>query len=249
MPLILDALLGSDEDPPVRRLIQALGGEPASAKERLVGEPAYQSRRLQFASGVEVILHDDAVVAVVLHAAPTEFAAHGSDLPAWIPGINHGATLEDLKKAIDAPRYVTSMGFTLDGAYAVPTFKDHRGWNEPGNLLSITLTVEAPGRSCRPEDDDCPVCSELLVRGEDPDAGAGKTADGAGGVDVERTIAGLSSAVSARPAQGEPALGSAGRSPTAECIRTHGKGRKPTHLHPVPEDHLPHPVPRITAHL
>ncbi len=200
LPLILDALLGSEEDPPVRRLVEALGGEPASVKERLVGQPAYQSRRLQFASGAEVILHDDAVVAAVLHAAPTEFAAHGFDLPEWIPGITSGATLEDLKKAIDAPRYLTGMGFTLDGAYAVPNFKNNRGWNDPGNLLSITLTVEAPGRSCRPEDDDCPVCSDLLVRsspdGDQNDAAEGAT-DGAAGMDVERTIAALSSAVSA----------------------------------------------------
>lgn len=194
MPLILDALCQSEGDAPVLRLVEALGGEPARVKERLVGEPAYHSRRLQFASGAEVILHDDAVVAAMLHAAPTEFAAHGFDLPEWIPGIDDGATLEDLKKAIDAPRYLTGMGFTLDGAYAVPNFKNNRGWNQPGNLLSITVTVEAPGRSCRPEDDDCPVCSDLLVRKEDSDGGQN---GGAGGVDVERTIPALSSVTSA----------------------------------------------------
>ncbi len=173
-----------------------------------MGQPAYQSRRLQFASGAEVILHDDAVVATVLHAAPTEFAAHGFDLPEWIPGLNSGATLEDLKKAIDAPRYRTGMAFDMDGAYAVPNFKNNRGWNDPGNLLSITLTVEAPGRSCRPEDDDCPVCSDLLVRNSDSDGdqndaaegatrgAAGSATGGAAGMDVERTIAALSSAVS-----------------------------------------------------
>ncbi|MBT2584474.1 hypothetical protein [Arthrobacter sp. ISL-95] len=167
-----------------------------------MGQPAYQSRRLQFASGAEVILQDDAVVATVLHAAPTDFAAHGFDLPEWIPGLNSGATLEDLKKAIDAPRYRTGMAFDMDGAYAVPNFKNNRGWNDPGNLLSITLTVEAPGRSCRPEDDNCPVCSDVLVRNSDSDgdqngATGSATEGSAAGMDVERTIAALSSAVSA----------------------------------------------------
>ncbi|WP_159698374.1 hypothetical protein [Arthrobacter sp. 18067] len=187
LPLILDALLGSEEDPAVRQLIDAFGGPAARVKERLVGEPAYRSRRLQFSSGGEIIMHDDVTVAVVLHATPTEFAPYGFDLPPWVPGLDKCATLTDLKAAIGAPRALGGMGFVLDGAYAEPSFKNNRGWNDPGNLLSLSITVEAPQRACRPEDDDCPTCSDLLVRGAGP----------GGGVVVDRTIAALSSAAAA----------------------------------------------------
>ncbi|WP_026542950.1 hypothetical protein [Paenarthrobacter nicotinovorans] len=187
MPLIVEALVGREEDPAVQRLIDAFDGHPVAAKERLVGEPAYLSRRLQFASGSEIVMHDDAVVAVVLHAAPTGFAANGFNLSQWIPGLDKNATLADLKAAIDAPRTLGGMGFMLDGAYAEPSFKNNRGWNDPGNLLSISFTVEAPQRACRPEDDDCPSCCDLLVRAKAP----------GNGVDVEQTIAVLAGAAAA----------------------------------------------------
>ena len=186
LPLILDALLGSEEEPAVRQLIDAFGGPAARVKDQLVGEPAYRSRRLQFASGGEMIMHDGVTVAVVLHAAPTGFAPGGFHLPSWIPGLDKNATLSDLKGALDAARAPGGMGFVLDGAYVEPRFKNNRGWNEPGNLLSLNFRAEAPQRACRPEDDDCPTCSDLLVRGA-------RT----GGMDVEQTIAALSSAAAA----------------------------------------------------
>jgi len=187
LPVITDALLGSEADPRVQELMAALGGHPANVKEQLVGEPAYRSRRLQFASGAEMITHDDALVAVALHAAPTEFAPEGFDLPQLIPGLSKTSTLADLREAIQAPRAPGGLGFMLDGAYAEPGWRNNRGWNEQGNLLSITFTVESPQRACRPQDDNCSLCSDLLVRQNSP----------GGGVDVERTIASLSFAAAA----------------------------------------------------
>lgn len=187
--MILDALCMSEEDPAVRRLVDAFGGDPIQVRERSVGEPVQRSRRLSFASGGEIILHDDAVVAVLLHLAPTPSTPRGIDLSQWIPADND-ATLDDLKKAIDAPRSFAGIGtpyFTLDGGYARLSFKDNRGWNDQGNLRSITVAAEKPDLTCRPEDDECPTCSDLLVRRSEPDDG----------VDVGGTVGALSTALSA----------------------------------------------------
>lgn len=190
LPMLLDALCLSEEDPIVRRLADAFGGDPVAVRERLVGEPARRSRRLLFASGGEIILHDDAVAAVLLHLAPTPTAPSGLDLSAWIDGAGNDATLDDLKKAIEAPRHFAGTGtpyFTLDGGYARAGFKDDRGWNDAGNLLAITVTADRPGLACRPEDDDCPACGDLLVRRSGSD----------GGVEVDGTADALTAALSA----------------------------------------------------
>ncbi|SDD77533.1 hypothetical protein SAMN05216270_107173 [Glycomyces harbinensis] len=188
--MILEALCLSEEDPAVRRLAGAFGGGPATVRERLVGEPARRSRRLRFASGGEIIVHDAAVVAVLLHLAPTPGAPRGLDLSDWIDGADNDATLDDLKKALEAPRHFAGMGtpyFTLDGGYARADFKDRRGWNDAGNLLGITVTVEQPGLACGPDDDDCPACADLLVR----------TSGSGGGVDVDATADALTAALTA----------------------------------------------------
>ena len=185
LPVVLDALNRSEEDPAVRRLSAAFGGDPAEVRERLVGAPARRSRRLLFASGGEIILHDDAVVAVLLHLAP-----RGLDLSEWIAGAGNAATLDELANAIGGPPHFAGIGtpyFTLDGGYVRAGFKDNRGWKEAGNLLSLTITADKPGLTCRPEDDDCPTCGDLLVRASDQD----------GGVDVDGTTAALAEAVTA----------------------------------------------------
>ena len=187
LPAVLDALALPEEHAAVRRLADAFGGVPAGIRERLVGEPARRSRRLLFASGGEIILHDDAVVAVLLHLEPTSAAPRGLDLSEWIAGAGNRATLDDLKEALGAPSHFAGFSepyFTLDGAYARLDFRD-RGWSNAGNLLSITFTVDKPGLACRPEDDDCLTCSDLLVRSSD------------GGVDVGSTIASLTTALTA----------------------------------------------------
>lgn len=157
-------------------------------RERLVGEPARRSRRLLFASGGEIILHDGTVAAVLLHLAPTSAAPRGLDLSEWITGADNDATLDDLKEAIEAPRHFEGFGrpyFTLDGGYARLGFRDNRGWNDPGNLL--TITVQEPGLACRPEDDDCPSCGDLLVRPSNSDDG----------IDVDGTVSALTEALGA----------------------------------------------------
>lgn len=190
LPAALAALGRSEDDPGVRRVLDAFGGAPAAATERWVGEPGRRSRRLRFASGGEVVLHDGAVVAVILHVGPTPIAPAGIDLSAWIPGVDGDATLGDLVAAIGAPRRFAGIGtpyLVLDGGWARLEFADHRGWNDPGRLRRIVVTNARPGSTCRPEDDDCPTCRDLLVRRRGPGAG----------VDVDGTTAALAAAVAA----------------------------------------------------
>lgn len=189
LPIILDALALSEGDPAVRQLIDAFGGAPIEVRERMVGEPARVSRRLLFASGGEVILHDDALAAVVLHLTATPPIQQGLQLSEWIGGVDNDATLADLKQAIGGPAHFAGPRtpcVALDGGYARLDFARDANWNEPGGLVGITVTVDKPGLACRPEDDDCPTCSDLLVRSELD-----------GGVDVEATIAALTSALTA----------------------------------------------------
>lgn len=187
LPLILDALALSEQDPEVQALIDMLGGEPVHVTERPIGAPAYRSTRMLFASGGEIILRDDAVVAVLLHLALAPPATRNIDLAQWIPPARNDATLDDLKAAIGAERVWAGFGtpyFAVDGGFVRADFRDRRGWNDPGNLVRIAVTVEQPGLSCAPDDDGCPLCSDLLVR----------TADD-GGVDVAATTQALTSAL------------------------------------------------------
>lgn len=189
LPEVLAALARPQADPAVRRLVDALGGEAVAVRERSVGEPAYLSRRLLFASGGEIILHDDTVVAVLLHLTPTAPAPRGLDLSDWISGVDNDATLDDLKKALGASPHFAGMKqpyFTLDGGHARTVFADPGGWKLPGNLISVNVTAGQPGLACLPEDDDCSTCSDLLVRSSAYD-----------GVDVGGTVQALTAARSA----------------------------------------------------
>lgn len=188
LPTILDALCLAEADPPVRRLADAFGGNPVATRERFVSEPARLVRRLLFASGGEIILQDDTVAAVILHLTPTPSVARGLDLADWIADVTNRATLDEVTEALGLPFHFAGMStpyFAIDGGYARLEFKDGRGWKEPGNLVKVVVTPFKPGLACDPEDDDCPACSELLVR---------KTPDG---VDVDATVEALSTAVSA----------------------------------------------------
>lgn len=189
LPAVLDALTLSEKDLAVGQLIDAFGGTPIEVRERAVGEPARLSRRLLFASGGELILHDDALAAVVLHLTATPPIQQGLQLSEWIDGVDNDATLEDLTQAIGGRAHFSGMRspyVTLDGGYARFDFGRDANWNEPGGLVGITVTVDKPGLACRPEDDDCPTCSDLLVRSE---TGVG--------VDVEGTTAALTDALAA----------------------------------------------------
>lgn len=165
----------------MRLLADAFGGAPAEVRERLVGEPARRSRRLVFAAGGEIILHDDAVAAVLLHVTSS-----GLDLSEWL-AVGNDATLGDLEQVVEARPSFVGFGrpyFTLDGGYARVAFKDNRGWKDAGNLVGVTVAADKPGLACRPEDDDCPACGDLLVRGVD-------------GVDVDGTVDALTTALTA----------------------------------------------------
>jgi len=189
LPLVLDALSLSKSSPEARRLTAAFGPGPTTVRERPVGEPPVRSRRLLFASGGEVILHDDAIVAVVLHVARARDVSPALDVSEWIPGVDAAATLDVLAAAIGSrPGFAgTSPYFALDGGYVRAAFRDGRGWNDPGNLVSVTVTIDQPGLACRPEDDDCPTCSDLLVRPTARETG----------VDVGATVEALSRSLAA----------------------------------------------------
>ncbi|MFT4299765.1 MAG: hypothetical protein QM597_09050 [Aeromicrobium sp.] len=184
LPMILEALGQTEEHPATRRLVEALGSTPAAVTERLVGVPAYRSARLSFASGADLILRDGRVIAVCLRLARP--GAPGIDLAAWIPGVGNEAMLEDLKAALEAPRSFAGFGtpyFTLDAGYVRCDFADRRGWNETGNLVGITITADDPGLFPRPENDECPVCADLLVRTV------------SGGLDIDATVQALARAL------------------------------------------------------
>lgn len=166
---ILDALrLGPHDDARVRRLIDAFGGEPVDIHERQIGEPAVLSRHLLFDSGGEMILHDDAVVAVILHLTPTTFAPHGLDAADWIDGVDNDATFADFKKIFDVPwRFARGdRYFTLESGYVRPEFVKHGG-RQAGDLQRVVISVDDPVRTCRPADEDCPTCRDLIVRTSD----------------------------------------------------------------------------------
>lgn len=180
LQLLLDVLGAGEDHPTVRELVDLLGGTPATTDERLVDEPAHVSRRLSFASGGEVVLHDGAVVAVLLHVRPTPFARTGIDLRHWIGLAGRRATLDGLAKAVDArPRFGGRYAyFERDGGFVRCIFEGR--WREPGNLVELAVTLDQPGRACQPDDDTCSVCGDLPVRGAASD-----------GLVVDATIAAL----------------------------------------------------------
>lgn len=189
LPLAIDALSLSASDPAARRLTEAFDGDPVAVEERLVGEPATVSRRLRFTSGTDVILHDDAIVAVVFRTPPAHGTSAVRDGSDWLGGLDERTTLDDLAVGFgERPRFAgTAPYFELGGAYARADFRNGRGWNDPGNFLGVTITIDQPGLACRPEDDDCPACSDLLVR----------PAGQATGLDVRGTVEALSTGLAA----------------------------------------------------
>lgn len=183
VPELLKVLRGEENGPRVQELIREFGTEPSSTQERSVGEPARQVRRLRFRSGGEIILHDGAVAAVVLHVAQN---ARHVRLAEWI-GTGNRATLDDLETALGRKASFAGLRtpyFAVDRGFVTAVFAPD-GWKMPGNLLRLTITADQPGLVPSPEDDDCPGCSDLLRR----------TASGA--VDVGATVKALSAAAAA----------------------------------------------------
>ncbi|NYV74968.1 hypothetical protein [Streptomyces sp. UH6] len=202
LPLLVDALALGTADEPVRRLIRAFGGEPTSVTERDLGEPVLRVRKLRFASGGEIVLHHDTVAAVILHvkAAADRRGTDGLgadnlgvvDLAQWVEGLTNDATLAELKAALALPVHFSGLSspyFTLGSGHARLRFvhgDGHSGgWNQPGRLARIVVTVDRPGLGLPPDADACPACTALLVRGDN-------------GVDVDATLLRLEGAVAAK---------------------------------------------------
>lgn len=178
---VLDALAGSEQDRAVRELIDVLGGPPVSVSERLIGAPPVRSKRLRFASGGEVFVHDGRVSAVILNLVPTPFCTGAIDLSEWIPGVDDESDLDAFKRAL-GPRWHFAGGgmrcFPVPGGYVRLTVRRSR-------LVSVVVSAEDPKLGCPPEDEDCETCSGIPVRAPD------------GGPDVDASIEALRSAVTA----------------------------------------------------
>ncbi|WP_151774160.1 hypothetical protein [Streptomyces abyssomicinicus] len=196
LPLLVDALALDTTDEPVRRLIGAFGGEPTSVTGYDLGEPALRVRKLRFASGGEIVLHHDTVVGVILHVKPAAGDLGVVDLAQWVKGLTNDATLEELKAALALPVHFAGLRspyFTIGAGYAGLRFvpgdgsgsAGAGGWNQPGHLTRIVITMDKPGLGLPPDADECPACTDLLVCGEN-------------GVDVDATLLRLESAVAAK---------------------------------------------------
>ncbi len=168
MQLIFEALGMPEGDIAVRALIAAFGDGPAETAAYRIGEPAVLSQHLRFGSGGEIVLHDDAVIAVILHLTPTPFSPRGLDVAEWIPGIDDSATFADFTESFDVPwRFAEGdRYFVLDGAYLRPEFVKYGG-RRAGDLQRVAFTMDDPKDTCRPAHDGCPVCRELIARTED----------------------------------------------------------------------------------
>ncbi|WP_417508144.1 hypothetical protein [Microbacterium sp.] len=186
MQMILDALCLGQHDTQVRQLIDAFGGEPVEAREYRFGEPQVFSRHLRFESGGEIVLHDGAVVAVILHVTATPFAPRGLDVAEWIDGVDNDATFEDFKTIFGSSWHFTDGDrcFTLDSGFMLPEFKEYGG-SAAGDLRRVLFTVDDPKADCRPADEDCSVCRDLIRRTSD------------GSFDLDDTVDALIAAVDA----------------------------------------------------
>ena len=166
--LIVDALAKPESSEAVQTLIGALGGRVISETERLIGEPPTRSRHLRCADGGEIILHDGAVVAVLLHFAPTDPTMRPAQLADWLPGTSNETTYTDLKQLLQSP-WLFSNGarcFELEGGYLRLVT---RGYSQV--LDRVVFDAESPKGRWWPERDDCAACSDLIVRLQAPSAG------------------------------------------------------------------------------
>ena len=190
--LIVDALAKPESSEAVQTLIGALGGRVISETERLIGEPPTRSRRLRCADGGEIILHDGAVVAVLLHFAPTDPTMRPAQLADWLPGTSNESTYTDLKQILQSP-WLFSNGarcFELEGGYLRLVT---RGYSQV--LDRVAFDAENPKGRWWPELDDCAACSDLIVRLQAPGAGAPARENNPPTMHLERTIDALAAAI------------------------------------------------------
>ncbi|WP_392508227.1 hypothetical protein ACF3NT_00775 [Naumannella halotolerans] len=183
--IVLDAMERSESSRQVQRLVAAFGGSHEQVRDLRIGDPALASRHLHFPGGGRVVLHDDTVVAVALPDGR-------SGLTEWVPGAAE-ASLDQFADLVGSrARFAggASPYFIVAGAYLGLGFDG--SWNAPGNLRSLTVRTAVPGLVCDPLDEDCPVCSDVLVR------------DGEDNVDVDATIGVLTTRVSSALLRQDP---------------------------------------------
>lgn len=165
LKLIADALGMPEGDEAVQALAKAMGGALAATTERLVGEPPLRSHRTLFDSGGEIILHDGAVAAVLLHLTERAPARQSVRLSEWLPEATNTSKFEDFKRILQSPWHFAGGGarcFSLANSYLRLVPQDRSS-----EFRAIAFSAENPKSRCRPEDDDCPSCSDLLVRHDD----------------------------------------------------------------------------------
>lgn len=198
LPVILQALGQSETSTAVGELVDAWGPEPSAIREQTAGAPVRRVRRLLFDSGGEIVLSNDAVVAILLHLHQPGSATRGLRLADWIAGTRNDASLDDLARALARPAHPVPEAapyFAIDGGYLQPSFKPGRPWRKKGGLVRITVTSTNPALTPMPKDVDCPTCSGLLVRSD----------HGPHGVAVDATLGQLTSALAAGLLTEDPA--------------------------------------------
>ncbi|PII81472.1 hypothetical protein BMH32_00095 [Leucobacter sp. OLJS4] len=156
---LFDALARGEQDPIVRDLASALGEEPVEALERSIGVPPIRSKHLRFASGGELVFHDGALAAVLLHLVPTPFAPRGLRLQDWFPDLDKDSDL-DRFKAVFGPSWRFAGGgsryFPVTDGFVRLTVRS-------GILVGVVVSAEDPKLICRPEDETCETCADLPV--------------------------------------------------------------------------------------
>lgn len=159
MPLVLAALARDEHDPAVRALVEVLGGAPVEVSERLVDVPTTRSRRLRLAAGAELVLHDGALVALVLHLVPTSFSRQTIDLSAWVAGVGAAPDLAAFTAVLGTGwRFASGhRTFAVGGGHLRLTERS-------SHLVAVTFCAQDPRTVCRPEDEDCEACAGLPVR-------------------------------------------------------------------------------------
>ncbi|MFJ2900024.1 hypothetical protein ACIO87_34790 [Streptomyces sp. NPDC087218] len=207
-----DALLMTEHDDAVRRVVGLLGSDPVIS-EFEVGAPAHHDRYLTFGSGGEIMLRDGAVTAILFHIQPTDAAPHGfTGLGTLIPGLSRDASKSQVEEALGEPvtgRVGPNTTHSV-GAGFVKVFYD--AWarkDAPGRLKLIQLTAEDTYAGTDPADERCPGCAGTLIR----------AASAPGGVDVDATITALRDGAAAgrlRRAHNRVALG--------DMLRLHDSG-------------------------
>lgn len=194
-----DALLMSEPDNVVRRVIDLLGSNPVIS-EFEVGAPTHHDRYLTFGSGGEIMLRDGTVTAILFHVQPTEAAPRGfTRLGTLIPGLRPDASRRQVEEALGEPivgRAGPNATYRVGGGFVKVFYDKWAKKDAPGHLKLIQVTAHDTYAKTDPADERCPGCAGTLIR----TAGASDdidTTSASHDIDINATITALRDGVAA----------------------------------------------------